>query len=108
MTDVTFVRADGSSTTLTAQEGLSLMQVAVQNGIPEIIAECGGSLSCATCHVFVEYDPTGELVDSRGAVENEMLECTAVLSKENSRLSCQIKIRTELSGLVVQVPDAQI
>ena len=82
------------------------MEGAVQNNIDGIDADCGGCLSCATCHVyideaFVEKLPTAE------DVEEDMLDCTACERADNSRLSCQITVTDELEGLVVRMPEYQ-
>lgn len=88
---VEYTAADGSVTTITGRPGDSIMETAVRNGVPGIVGECGGSLSCATCHVFVA-DDTLDLVGGPGDLEDEMLDGTAVDREENSRLSCQIKL----------------
>lgn len=105
MVKVTF-RIDGSSTTLDADEGDSVMMTSVQNGLDGIIGECGGSLSCATCHVYVDEawaDKVGEPTDD----ENELLEGAVSPRRPSSRLSCQIELCDELDGLTVEVPPEQ-
>lgn len=89
---VVYTAVDGSLTTITGRPGDSIMETAVRNGVPGIVGECGGSLSCATCHVFVA-DDTLDLVGGPGDLEDEMLDGTAVDREENSRLSCQIKLQ---------------
>jgi ferredoxin, 2Fe-2S len=106
MADITFVLNDGSHTTLEAQNGLTVMQVATGAGLAGIVAECGGSAMCATCHVYVADDWL-DRVDPPLANELEMLECTQAERRSGSRLSCQIKITDALSGLVVHMPSAQ-
>lgn len=91
MSTVVYTADDGSVTTIDGRPGDSVMETAVRNGVPGIVGECGGSLSCATCHVFVAPD-TLELVGGPGDLEDEMLDGTAVDRRENSRLSCQIKL----------------
>jgi 2Fe-2S ferredoxin len=88
---VIYTADDGGVTTITGRPGDSIMETAVRNGVPGIVGECGGSLSCATCHVFVA-DDTLALVGAPGDLEDEMLDGTAVDREENSRLSCQIKL----------------
>lgn len=88
---VVYTADDGGVTTITGRPGDSIMETAVRNGVPGIVGECGGSLSCATCHVFVE--DTLALVGGPGDLEDEMLDGTAVEREENSRLSCQIKLQ---------------
>ena len=85
------------------RDGLNLMEAAIAHDVPYIEGECGGCLSCATCHVFVDpawLEMTGPMED----VEDTMLEMTDVERRETSRLSCQIKITPELDGLVLRVP----
>jgi len=82
------------------------MEGAVQNGIDGILAECGGSCMCATCHVYVEEEFLARLNPIEEA-EEEMLGCTAAQRKANSRLSCQIHVTAELDGLVVNLPPKQ-
>lgn len=108
MTKIYFESQDGTVTEIEATDGLSVMQIAVQNGIPGIVAECGGSASCATCHVFVVDDPSADLQNQISSTEADLLECTAEESTQNSRLSCQIKVNPKLNGLVVKVPAKQI
>lgn len=105
MPKVTYIVA-GEATTIGADAGESVMMTAVQNGIDGIVAECGGSMSCATCHVYVAdewFDRTG----SAGADESDMLEGATSERRQTSRLSCQIEMCDELDGLVVHVPPEQ-
>ena len=105
MVRVRFQRPDGSETACDVAAGLSLMEAALNNGVDEIIADCGGALSCATCHVYVDdgwMDRTGEPSEA----EEDMLEF-AVDRRPNSRLSCQIKLGEGLDGLSVALPQRQ-
>ncbi len=105
MPKITFKQADGSEQVVEAQANQSVMEAAVQNNVPGIVAECTGACSCATCHVYVDKewaDKTG----TSSEMEEDMLDF-AVDVKENSRLSCQIKISDALDGLVVNVPKSQ-
>lgn len=106
MPDITFILADGRELGLTADDGVSVMAAATGAGIPGIVAECGGSAMCATCHVYVDEAWIDQL-PAPLANELEMLECTAADRQPNSRLSCQIKLSPALQGLVVRVPDRQ-
>lgn len=90
-TTVIYTAADGTVTEQAARPGDSIMETAVRNGVPGIVGECGGSLSCATCHVFVAAE-SWDAVGGPGDLEDEMLDGTAVEREDNSRLSCQIKI----------------
>ena len=103
MPRITFIASDGSAREVAAATGISVMLTAVAHGIPGIVGECGGLALCATCHVCVADDWVDRLSPPSDA-ENEMLECTASARRPNSRLSCQIEMTDELSGLVVHVP----
>lgn len=106
MSKVIFTSAAGDVTEVDANPGDSVMETAVRNGVPGIVAECGGSLSCATCHVFVDNSDLAEL-PAMEEMEDEMLWGTAVDRAENSRLSCQIKI-CEGKDLHVTTPSTQV
>ena len=103
---VTFISHDGSEREVHVASGTTLMHAATDNGVPGILADCGGACSCATCHCYVDEDwqaKTGAADD----VEAQMLEF--VLDPQpNSRLSCQIIVSDELDGLVVRLPKSQI
>jgi 2Fe-2S ferredoxin len=103
---VTYLRPGGEVTIVEVAEGTSVMQAAMANDIPEIVAECGGTLACATCHVYVDDDDVSRL-DPPSADEEEMLDYTASPREPSSRLSCQITAGPELDGLVVRVPPTQ-
>jgi len=106
MPKVTYVSDSGQTRVMDGAVGDSVMQTAVRNGIPGIVGECGGVLSCATCHVFVEgadLDRLGPISD----MEDEMLEGTAVDRRPDSRLSCQIILSDELGDLRVTTPETQ-
>jgi 2Fe-2S ferredoxin len=102
----TYIQADGSETTIEAPDGTSIMQAAITNGVPGILAECGGAASCATCHVYVD-EAWLERLPLMGDDENEMLDCTAAERRPNSRLSCQIELSSDLDGIVVRMPETQ-
>ncbi|MGO4857290.1 2Fe-2S iron-sulfur cluster-binding protein [Arthrobacter sp. 2MCAF14] len=105
MPTIHYTDYDGKTVDINAKAGDSVMETAVRNGVPGIVAECGGSLSCATCHVFVREDQLGNL-PAMGEMEDEMLYGTSVDREENSRLSCQIKV-TEDMDLNVTTPQTQ-
>ena len=88
---VVYTADDGTVTTIAGRPGDSIMETAVRNGVPGIVGECGGSLSCATCHVFVAPE-TRPLTGEPGELEDEMLDGTAVERRESSRLSCQLTL----------------
>ena len=98
--------ADGSVQTLQARVGRSLMQEAVNAGVEAIAADCGGSLTCATCHVFVGAEWAARL-PAPTADERSMLEMTAAPREPGSRLSCQITLAPTLDGLRVRLPATQ-
>src|SRR5688572_21930168 len=105
MAKITFMQSDGTSQTVEAEVGLTVMEVAKKNLIDGIDAECGGACACATCHVYVEPD-WREAVGSPNEMEEDMLDF-AFDVREESRLSCQIRISDKLDGLVVKVPAKQ-
>ncbi len=106
MPKVTFVSPDGERTTVEGTEGDSLMQVALMNNVSGILAECGGSASCATCHVYVDDDFLGRLPPKED-LEDDMLEFAASPRQPNSRLSCQLFLGPEIEGIVVTLPASQ-
>ena len=106
MPKVTFILADGRQQKVQGTEGSSVMLTATSAGVPGIVAECGGSAMCATCHVYVEptwFDRLPEALPN----ELEMLECTASERLSNSRLSCQIKLSASLDGITLRIPERQ-
>ncbi len=106
MPRVTYIAQDGKETTLDIAEGTSVMQAAVFNGVDGIVAECGGSCMCATCHVYVREDQLAQ-TPAMQADEDAMLEGTASPRKPNSRLSCQLVVSPQMEGLVVYLPETQ-
>ncbi|WP_420176735.1 2Fe-2S iron-sulfur cluster-binding protein [Luteococcus sp. OSA5] len=106
MPTVHYTSHDGTTRTIEGNVGDSVMETAVRNGVDGIVGECGGSLSCATCHVFVDPDQFDELPE-RSGVEEEMLWGTSEDQQDNSRLSCQIKL-TEGMDLRVTTPETQV
>ncbi|WP_298675830.1 2Fe-2S iron-sulfur cluster-binding protein [uncultured Lentibacter sp.] len=100
---VTWKLPDGSEITAEVRNGSNMMEAAVANSVPNVIGECGGSLACATCHVYVDpawADKTGPLDD----FEDAMLDATEADRSASSRLSCQIIASPELDGLILRVP----
>jgi ferredoxin, 2Fe-2S len=102
---ITYIQHNGTSQTVEAQPGMSVMEAAVKNMVPGIDADCGGACACATCHVFVEQEWL-ERAGRRSDMEEDMLDF-AFDVRDNSRLSCQIKVTDVLDGLVVRVPEKQ-
>lgn len=107
MPNITFINPDGHAQNVNAAVGDSAMSAAMRHGIDEIIAECGGSAVCATCHVYVDEDWIARVGDV-GSDEDELLEGVATDRLPNSRLSCQIRITEALDGLVLRLPERQI
>ena len=105
MAKVYFVSASGSEQSVEANEGSSLMQVALDHGIGGIVGECGGGCSCATCHVYVDADWFDRLGPA-SEIEQGLLDF-AIEPRPTSRLSCQIRISDSLDGLRVTMPESQ-
>lgn len=106
MANITWKTEDGNQITVDVKDGLNLMEAATANNVPYVEGECGGCLSCATCHVFVDaawLAKTGEVDE----IEDTMLDMTDVERRDNSRLSCQITAGPELDGLVLFVPEPE-
>ena len=106
MPTINFILKDGSTKSIEAKAGSSVMENAVRGNIRGIDAECGGSCACATCHVYVA-DAFIDLLTPPDDLESDMLECVAAERRPGSRLSCQIQVSAELDGLTVQVPETQ-
>ncbi len=105
MPKITYKDSSGGSKTIDVENGLTVMEGAIQNEIPGIDADCGGSMACATCHVYVEEEWFNKLPKAEDA-EVDMIDM-AFEPKKNSRLSCQIIVGDELEGLVVTTPEKQ-
>ena len=102
---VRFEHPNGEFETLDIDSGASVMEGALHGGIEEILADCGGALSCATCHVYIGAD-WADRVAPPSEAETEMLEF-AVDRQPNSRLSCQICVTEALQGLKIRLPERQ-
>jgi 2Fe-2S ferredoxin len=105
MPKITYIEHNGTAHTVDVEEGLSVMEGAVNNAVPGIDADCGGACACATCHVYVDAAweaKTGEKNESEAAMIS-----FANGVEPNSRLSCQIKVTNDLDGLVVRMPAGQ-
>jgi 2Fe-2S ferredoxin len=105
MPKLVFVQPDGAARTLEAPVGISVMEVARQQGVPGVVARCGGACACATCHVYVDPAWMSKLTPPED-MELGMLEA-AWEPRRNSRLSCQLQLTQELDGLRVTVPAKQ-
>ena len=105
MAKITYIEYNGTNHTVDVQNGLTVMEGAVQNNIPGIDADCGGGMACATCHVYVKED-WFDKINKKNEGEDDMLD-QAYEPKKNSRLSCQIIVSDDLDGLVVDMPEKQ-
>lgn len=99
----TWVLADGRRIVAEVKAGTNLMEAAVAANVPRVIGECGGNLSCATCHVVVHADWAAR-AGTVGAFEDSMLDVAEAERQPTSRLSCQIRMTPDLDGIILQVP----
>ena len=106
MPKITYIEHGGKTHTIEVANGLSVMEGAVQNNIPGIDADCGGSMACATCHVYVKEEWFNKLPKKEDG-EEDMLDM-AFEPKKNSRLSCQLMVSDQIDGLVVNLPEKQV
>jgi ferredoxin, 2Fe-2S len=105
MPKITFIEHDGTKHTVDAELGSTVMETAMRNDVGSIVAECGGSCTCATCLVHVD-DTWSSIVGLPSSEENDMLD-SAFEVKPTSRLACQIKVTEALDGLIVHTPAYQ-
>lgn len=105
MVKITFIDVEGTARTVEGEVGSTVMETAIKHGVPGIEAECGGACACSTCHVYVD-ESWREKVGEPAPMEEDMLDF-AYEVKPTSRLSCQIKVRDNLDGLIVRVPSRQ-
>ena len=106
MVKVVYIEPSGNRREVEVKEGWSIMEGAVRNGVEGIVAECGGTCSCATCHVYVD-DVTFPKLPPPDDIERAMLESAAAERKPTSRLSCQIRASDKIAGITLQIPDRQ-
>ena len=106
MPKITYIEHDGKSLTVEVEAGRSVMEGADENNITGIVAECGGGMACATCHVYVEEKWLDKI--NKKTEEEEGVLDLAFEPKKNSRLSCQIEVSDEIDGLVVHIPKEQV
>ena len=106
MSKITYIEHSGETHTIDVANGLTVMEGAVQNNIPGIDADCGGSMACATCHVYVKEEWFNKLPKKEDG-EEDMLDM-AFEPKKNSRLSCQLMVSEQIDGLVVNLPEKQV
>ena len=105
MPKITYIEHNGKSHTIDVPKGLSVMEGAIQKNIPGIDADCGGSMACATCHVYVKEEWFDKLPKKEDG-EEDMIDL-AYEPNKFSRLSCQLVVSDELEGLVVNLPEKQ-
>ena len=105
MPKITYIEHNGKSHTLNVENGLTVMEGAIQNNIPGIDADCGGGCACATCHVYVDEKWFNKLPKPEEG-EIDMIDM-AFEPKKNSRLSCQLIVTDEMDGLEVTTPEKQ-
>ncbi|MAM72753.1 2Fe-2S iron-sulfur cluster-binding protein [uncultured Tistrella sp.] len=107
MPRITFITSAGAHHEVESRSGITLMEAARDNGVPGIVADCGGACSCSTCHVYVNAEWSTRLPPAESA-ETGMLEFAWEPDPARSRLTCQIIVTDDMDGLVVQVPERQI
>jgi 2Fe-2S ferredoxin len=105
MPKITYIDKDGTTRIAEAEIGSTVMETAIRNNVPGIVAECGGACSCATCHVHID-EAWSAIVGPPSPMEEDMLDF-AFDVKPTSRLSCQIKVTEALDGLIVRTPEQQ-
>jgi ferredoxin, 2Fe-2S len=105
MVKITYIDHEGTARTVEGEVGATVMETAIKHGVPGIEAECGGACACSTCHVYIEEE-WREKVGEPSPMEEDMLDF-AFEVKPNSRLTCQIKVRDDLDGLIVRTPERQ-
>jgi 2Fe-2S ferredoxin len=103
---ITYKQHDGTEHVVEVEAGTSVMQGALNNGISGVVAECGGSMACATCHVYVD-DAWLDRLPETDEMESQMLDCVAAERRANSRLGCQVNVTDEISGMIVRIPETQ-
>jgi len=106
MPRITYLTADGSRRDLEIDIGSTIMEGAVDNTVPGIVAECGGACACATCHAYVD-DAWLDKLPPMSEMEDAMLD-SALERRPNSRLSCQLEVTAALDGLIVHVANNEV
>jgi 2Fe-2S ferredoxin len=105
MAKITYIEHSGKFHTIEVQNGLTVMEGAIQNNVPGIDADCGGSMACATCHVYVKEEWFNKLPKKEDG-EEDMLDM-AYEPNKFSRLSCQLTVSDKLEGMIVNLPEKQ-
>lgn len=107
MPKITYVQPDGERRSIPVEVGATVMLTAVSNGVPGIVAECGGAAMCATCHVYLD-EASADAVPPVSEVEDEMLASAASGRRGNSRLGCQLAVAPGVDEIVVHIPSHQV
>lgn len=102
-----YILRDGTTKSIDATSGQSIMETAIMNNVRGIDAECGGCCSCATCHVYVE-DKFMATLPAPDDMEEELLDGVAAERKPNSRLSCQLIVNDDVNDIHIYIPESQI
>lgn len=105
MTQITYVSPDDTEHTVDASDGESLMRVALQHDVPGIVGECGGELTCGTCHVYVSAE-WSDRIEPQSEGERELLSMMDDVRPE-SRLACQISVGPDMHGFISRISDHQ-
>ena len=105
MAKIIYIENNNKSHTIKVENGLTVMEGAVQNNIPGIDADCGGGMACATCHVYVKEEWFNKLPKKEDG-EEDMLDM-AYEPNKFSRLSCQLTVSDKLEGMIVNLPEKQ-
>ena len=105
MPKIKYIEHNGKSHVIDVPNGLSVMEGAIQNNVPGIDADCGGSMACATCHVYVKEEWFNK-INKKSEGEDDMLD-QAYKPNKYSRLSCQISVTDDIDGLIVNLPEKQ-
>lgn len=105
MARITYIEHDGTTHDVEISPGFSIMEAAVRNNVPGIVAECGGACACATCHIYVP-DEWLALTSEKSEMEAAMLEYALDVAP-NSRLACQIALTEDLDGMIARLPKEQ-
>lgn len=103
---ITYIETSGVEKTVDLPMGATLMEGAIQNGVVGIVAECGGSCMCATCHCYID-DAFLSVMPDMEEEEDEMLAAAQAERRPNSRLGCQVRVTNNMDGLIVRIPDQQ-
>jgi ferredoxin, 2Fe-2S len=107
MPRITFIEHNGAVHVVESEEGQSLMQAAVGNLVPGVTADCGGAGTCATCHGYIDESWAGR-VPPPSPDERDMIESGCLHIRENSRLTCQVRVTAQLDGIVIRLPPSQM